>query len=374
MKIIAFYLPQFHPIPENDAWWGSGFTEWTNVASAKPLFRGHYQPQLPADLGFYDLRLDDIRQKQADLAFEYGVSAFCYYHYWFNGKPLLELPLERLLKSSAPDFPFCVCWANETWSRRWDGQDDQILIGQDYLQYNVERHFGYLESAFKDPRYLKVDDKPIFIIYRIDQIPNIEETIIEWRAQAQKIGLKGIYICAVKSHMHQLDDKETIGLGFDALLDFQPTKSILKKRKLFNHLGNFLPRCINFLIRKTKSFSGLTELNTINIYDYSAVVDAAIKMPKSQVIKFPCIFPSWDNTPRRKKKGASVIQNEKISDYKRWLADALHRVKGYPEQERIVFINAWNEWAEGCHLEPDLKNKKKFLEATKEAMGNADVR
>ncbi|MDJ0634982.1 MAG: glycoside hydrolase family 99-like domain-containing protein [Xenococcaceae cyanobacterium MO_188.B29] len=187
IKAIAFYLPQYHPIPENDKWWGKGFTEWTSVAKAKPLFKDHYQPHLPADLGFYDLRLPEVRQAQADLAREYGIYGFCYYHYWFNGKRLLERPFNEVLESGKPDFPFCLCWANENWTRRWDGQDREILIEQKYSVVDDREHIKSLISAFKDPRYIKIDGKPLFLIYRVNSLPDPSLTQKIWREEVDVV-------------------------------------------------------------------------------------------------------------------------------------------------------------------------------------------
>ena len=198
LRSIAFYLPQYHPIPENDEWWGKGFTEWTNVTKAKPIFRDHYQPHLPADLGYYDLRLPEVRQAQAELAKEYGIGGFCYYHYWFSGKRLLERPFNEVLASGKPDFPFCLCWANESWSRRWDGQETQVLTKQTYDGVSdTKNHIHWLIKAFKDPRYIRINDKPLFLIYRAKEIPELERMIVIWREEAEKAGLTGLYLCSV---------------------------------------------------------------------------------------------------------------------------------------------------------------------------------
>jgi lipopolysaccharide biosynthesis protein len=357
MKSIAFYLPQFHPIPENDEWWGSGFTEWTNVVKARPRFRGHYQPHIPADLGFYDLRCRETRIAQAELAREYGVGGFCYYHYWFNGKLLLEKPLESVIADGEPDFPFCVCWANETWSRRWDGQDREILMGQDHELYDPDEHFDYLSQAFLDARYIRVDDKPLFLIYRIDQFPDMRGTIEKWRAKALAMGLPGVYLCAVRSHMHTLDDAQTIALGFDGIVGFEPHATTLRKQRAATARRKFLRRSISTL-RQT----------SFTVDDYSALVRASMSKAPSDERHFPCVMPSWDNSARRK-KDAGIIQNDDPALFEKWLRAAARRVSHYPEDEQLVFINAWNEWAEGCHLEPDIRNGRKFLEAVRRVFG-----
>ncbi len=362
MKAIAFYLPQFHPIAENDSWWGPGFTEWTNVAKARPRFRGHYQPHIPADLGFYDLRLRETREAQAALAMQYGIGGFCYYHYWFNGKLLLERPAQAMLEDGTPDFPFCFCWANETWSRRWDGQEDEVLVAQDLQHYDPQAHFSYLGKAFADARYIRINGKPVFMVYRIDQFPDIAYTISQWRKAAADQNLPGIYLCAVRSHMHTLGDKETIALGFDAIVGFEPhSRSMLRQSKLA-YLSSLLPRAINYCVRRLGLSKYMPELSVINRFDYGELVRTAMQAPVADVTCFPSVIPSWDNSARRK-SGATVIQNDDAQLFEQWLRDATRRVASYPVDEQLVFINAWNEWAEGCHLEPDQRNGHRFLRA-----------
>jgi lipopolysaccharide biosynthesis protein len=363
MKSIAFYLPQFHPIPENDRWWGSGFTEWSNVAKARPSFRGHHQPQIPADLGFYDLRLRETRIAQADLARRYGIGGFCYYHYWFNGKLLLEKPLEAVLSDQEPNFPFCVCWANEAWSRRWDGQENHVLMKQDLDQYDADAHFDYLAKAFFDRRYIRIEDRPVFLIYRIDQFADIRSTIGQWRAKARSMGLPGVYLCAVRSHMHDLSDADTMALGFDAMVSFEPHKTTLRPQLAASAVRRLVPRTVNLLTRG-KGFI---------TYDYPALVRTAVQRQQSETRDFPCVIPSWDNSSR-KKYGAVVIQNDDADLFETWLRDAARRVSSYPDDEQIVFINAWNEWAEGCHLEPDQRNGHRFLEAVRNVFCGAPVK
>src|SRR5690242_15190569 len=198
-RLIAFYLPQYHPIPENDLWWGKGFTEWTSVAKAKPLFRKHYQPHLPADLGFYDLRLPETRSAQAQLARENGIYGFCYYHYWFNGKLLLERPFNEVLASSQPDFPFCLCWANENWTRAWDGLEHDILVAQEYDAEDDRRHIHWLVEAFRDRRYIRVNGKPLLLVYRVSNLPDPLQTASLWREEAHKLGIGDIYLATVES-------------------------------------------------------------------------------------------------------------------------------------------------------------------------------
>jgi lipopolysaccharide biosynthesis protein len=357
VKSIAFYLPQFYPIPENDEWWGPGYTEWTSVAKARPMFRGHYQPHIPADLGFYDLRLRETRIAQADLARRYGIGGFCYYHYWFNGKLLLERPFEAVLADQEPEFPFCLCWANQSWNRVWDGLEHQVLIEQNLAGYDPDAHFEYLGKAFFDPRYIRIDGKPVFLLYRIDQFPQLRSTIERWRAKAQSMGLPGIYLCAVRSYYTDTRvDAETIALGFDAIVGFEPHSRTLRPQRVPTYL-----RYLFHLLARRKS---------IGIWNYSALVRAAMDRQETVERAFPCVMPSWDNSARRS-SGAQIVQNDDAELFEAWLRDAARRVASYPEDEQIVFINAWNEWAEGCHLEPDLRNGHRFLEAVQKVFGTS---
>jgi hypothetical protein len=340
MKLIAFYLPQYHPIPENDLWWGKGFTDWTNVAKAIPLYRGHYQPHVPADLGFYDLRLEETRIAQATMAQKYGIHAFCYYHYWFIGKMLIERPFNEVLNSRKPEFPFCLCWANESWSRRWDGSEKEILMKQDYELYDPEEHMTWLTKAFSDPRYIRINDRPLFLIYRAGDIVRIADIVKQWRATAKKKGFADIYLCYIKNFPAYFTDQEFLEMGFNAILEFQPHPA-----------ANTPPMSI------PGSY----------VYKYSDFVKRALSNPPKDYVDIPCVFPSWDNSARRK-VDAGIIQNAEANLYKLWLKNSLQRVKDYPEEEQLVFINAWNEWAEGCHLEPDLKHGRRFLEATRNAV------
>lgn len=368
MKAIAFYLPQFHPIPENDRWWGPGFTEWTNVAKARPRFAGHYQPHIPADLGFYDLRLRETREDQAALAQRYGIGGFCYYHYWFSGQLLLEKPAQAMLDEATPDFPFCFCWANETWSRRWDGQEQEILVAQDLSTYDPQAHFAYLGKAFADTRYIRVDGKPVFMVYRIDQFPDIAATIAQWRRAAADMELPGIYLCAVRSHMHTLSEEETIALGFDAIVGFEPHSRTMLHQSKLGYLRYLVPRTINYFVRRLGLGRYVPEFSVMNRFDYRELMRTATQAPASQVTFFPSVIPSWDNSARRK-SGATVIQNDDAQLFEQWLRDASRRVADYPADEQLVFINAWNEWAEGCHLEPDQRNGHRFLEAVARVFG-----
>lgn len=364
-KIITFYLPQYHPIPENDQWWGEGFTDWRNVAKARPKFKGHYQPQIPADLGFYDLRLEETRIQQAQLAKTYGLSAFCYYHYWFNGKMLLETPFNEVLRSGKPDFDFCLCWANENWTRRWDGLDHEILIQQDYGKYDPVEHFNWLFEAFKDKRYVKINKKPLFLIYNASGIPAINEKLAIWRNLAVERGFPGLYICSVNSIHNKPLNSSLENLNFDAYVDFIPNSDTRLFRK-----KSSLPKYYLFsLINKIMSALGLeneSKLPLLYELDYRKISEFELNRDVGSNITFPCVIPSWDNSAR--KKNSAIIQNDDPGAYEKWLIGALKKAATFPEEEQFVFINAWNEWAEGCHLEPDLKNGKGFLEATLRAV------
>ena len=354
-KAIAFYLPQYHPIPENDRWWGKGFTEWINVTQAQPLFDDHYQPHLPADLGFYDLRLPEARIAQAELAKEYGVYGFCYYHYWFHGKRLLERPFNEVLGSGEPDFPFCLCWANETWSRRWLGEEKDILIKQTYSQEDDYNHIQWLVNAFADDRYIKIDNRPLFLIYRPKDLPSIQKTLDIFRNECMKKGLENPYIVGVDAHSPGYDYRKD---GFDSTLAFEPQLGCLP---------NFKSDRFNFskLIRNRQMGVDSAKLK---IYDY---LEAREKMTKRKR-KFPhlqSVFVGWDNTARRGKDGIIMI-NSSPDKFKIELKKTIENSMVCTDNNKIVFINAWNEWAEGNHLEPDLLHGCGYLEAVKEILAN----
>jgi lipopolysaccharide biosynthesis protein len=353
VRAIAMYLPQFHPIPENDDWWGKGFTEWTNVTKAKPAFWGHSQPHLPTDLGFYDLRLSEVRELQAQMAKQYGIYGFCYYHYWFNGKRLLNRPFDEVISSGKPDFPFCLCWANENWNRRWDGREGNLLIRQDYGVEDDTAHIRWLINIFKDERYIKIDGKPLFIIYRISQLPDPIATAHLWREEARKNGIGEIYLCGVEgNHPHAYTHISEVGL--DAAILFQPSFSHLPKyEKIFKRLSSYA------LNRKGHI-----------IYDYSAFSKRMMSLNYDQLKYpvFPCVTPSWDNTPRRKKDGF-ILKKSKPELYEVWLKKEIEKLQDRENKnEKIIFINAWNEWAEGNYLEPCRKWGHKYLEATKKVL------
>ncbi|WP_353123688.1 glycoside hydrolase family 99-like domain-containing protein [Dysgonomonas capnocytophagoides] len=353
-RVIAMYLPQFHPTKDNDEWWGKGFTEWTNVTKAKPLFRKHYQPHLPTDLGFYDLRVSETRIEQAEMAKQYGIDGFCYYHYWFHGKRLLERPFNEVLESKEPNFPFMLCWANESWTRAWDDSEHKILIKQEYSREDDYNHINYLLSVFEDPRYIRIDGKPVFIIYRSTNIPHLEEMIKFWREEATKKGME-LYICRFESYGEEGEIYQK-GL-FDASLEFQP-HSLSKSKYNSKNLGL---RAINKISR---SVIGRNIIK--NTRSYPGYVDYISTTPEPSYKCYPCVVPMWDNTARKGRSFFAFVKSTPQS-YKKWLKYALNR-KNYSKEENLVIINAWNEWAEGNHLEPCRKWGHQYLEATKDAI------
>lgn len=350
LRALAVILPQFHPIPENDKWWGRGFTEWTNVVKAKPRFAGHYQPHLPADLGFYDLRLAQTRQDQADLAKAHDIHGFCIHHYWFNGQRLIETPVNEMLASGKPDFPFMLCWANENWTRRWDGLDKEVLMEQNYHADDHREHAKYLcENVFNDPRYIKVDGKPFFLFFNSDIIPDLKETIEIWRDEVKKHGFPDIYLGGVKTAETKIPNAED--LGFDVVIEWQPDWANLE--------------IIPTLLDRIKNKLGIGE--TYRKLDYGEMVNRMMAKKIPTFKHYNCIMPGWDNCARRK-NNAFLIDNSTPEKYQTWLEDICNRSKTYSEEENFVFINAWNEWAEGNHLEPDQKWGLKYLEKTKEVL------
>jgi hypothetical protein len=344
IKAIAYYLPQFHPIPENDRWWGKGFTEWTNVTRARPVFRGHHQPQLPTDLGFYDLRLPQVREEQATLARKYGLHGFCYYYYWFNGKRLLELPLEEMLRTGKPDFPFCICWANENWTRRWDGAESEILIEQKHSEESDQAFIRDAIPILKDRRYIKMGEAPLLLVYRPGILPHAQRTTEIWRERCRAAGIPEVHLCAVQSF--GLTDPRP--LGFDSAVEFPPHG--LSAAEIGREIEDLDPE-----------FAG-------KVYDYREVVKQALTQPRAPYRQFRSVMAGWDNSARRG-KNAHIFAYATPTEYELWLRALIALTKAaHPPAERFVFINAWNEWAEGAHLEPDQQFGYGFLEATSRAL------
>ncbi|HNQ04735.1 MAG TPA: glycoside hydrolase family 99-like domain-containing protein [Thiobacillaceae bacterium] len=343
-KLIAFYLTQFHPIPENDAWWGKGFTEWTNVTKARPLFDGHYQPQLPTDFGFYDLRVRATRREQIKVAKEYGIDGFCYHYYWFSGKRLLYAPLDDMLADPESDMPFCLCWANENWTRRWDATEQQILIAQRYLPDDDLEFIKSLRNFLTDPRYIRIDGRPILIVYRPQHLPDARKTATVWRDYCRKVGIGEIHLCAALTH----GNHDYARFGFDSGVEFPPHNI----------------QCGNQAGRLTfhEPFMGYA-------VEYAEVASSYLMRHYENTNVFRSVFPAWDNTARTGSR-AVIVLGSSPDNYEYWLAQAIRRtMQDFPDGDRLVFINAWNEWAEGCHLEPDRKHGRAFLEATRNARG-----
>lgn len=343
VRLIAFYLPQFHPIAENDRWWGKGFTEWTNVTRARPFFSGHHQPRLPADLGFYDLRLAETRIAQADLAREYGIHGFCYYYYWFNGRRLLHRPLEEVLASGAPDFPFCICWANENWTRRWDGRDAEILMEQAYSDSDDLAFIRGLRPLLSDHRYIRIQHRPLILVYRIESLPDAARTAALWREECRRMGIGEIVLASVQSFGVMTDPT---ACGFDVAVEFPPHQHAVPAAARWMRPG----------------FKG-------RLFDYPAMAERFICAERPDYPVFRTVMPSWDNTARRREH-AHIYVDATPTAYEHWLARMVEqtRLLGAPG-ERLVFINAWNEWAEGNYLEPDQRWGRAYLEATRRALG-----
>lgn len=357
IKPIALYLPQFHEIPENNEWWGKGFTEWTNVKKAKPVFSGHYQPHVPLNDNYYDLTDIKNMRKQADLAKAYGIYGFCFYHYWFNGQLLLEKPIEQWLASNI-DFNYCLSWANENWTRRWDGMDKEILMQQIYSEKDEYDHINYLIQFFKDPRYIKVGDKPVLLMYRTELHPNITEATEIWRSEAKKSGFEDLYLIRMENFVRHVDP---VISGFDAGMEFAPDGTcqgikVLKK----NILRYRVKKVLHFTrLKKSGYFSNY-------IYDYQDLKKNMETRETPDYTYFRCACPSWDNSARRSKE-AQIYINSSPAVFGDWVKNLCHFTrKELDPDKQFLFINAWNEWGEGCHIEPDKKYGYSFLEAVRD--------
>ncbi len=345
-RVIAFYLPQFHPIPENDAWWEPGFTEWTNVVSGRALFEGHHQPQLPADLGFYDLRVRDVQRRQVELARGYGIAGFCFYYYWFAGRRLLEAPLDGFAGDDAIDFPFCICWANENWTRAWNGLDQDMLIGQEHSPEDDLRCIEDISRYLRHDRYLRIDGRPLLIVYRPGLLPDASQTARRWRGWCRDHGIGEIHLAYTQS----FDVVDPQQIGFDSAIEFPP--NLTDTPDVAARVAGLDP-----------DFGG-------SIYDWSVFPERSERYERPTYPLFRTVNPGWDNTARRG-AAATVWVNATPAGYRRWLENAIADTERriVAPDRRLVFVNAWNEWAEGAHLEPDRKYGCAWLEATRAALG-----
>ena len=381
-KVIAFYLPQYHPTPHNDEWWGKGFTEWTNVARAKPLFRGHEQPHIPGELGFYDLRLPQVREAQAELAKEYGIYGFCYYYYRFEkGKNELELPINGVLKSGKPDFPFMICWANQTWHKkfwRYDGTSENLVLveqkyggKQDYIDFFYE-----VLPFFKDKRYIKIEDKPAFMIHKPKEFPEVSEMVSIWNELARKEGLNGVYFIGyingnVNEDTNRFFQKVSIFNRFKNMASINVTDdmnnviskgmdAVAANRQYHVFIvRNKIRRILSIVMRKL--------FHRPKTIEYKEVINY-LKGEEDKIENvFPIVLPNWDHTPRSL-YGGEVFVNSTPDLFQKYLYDIFESISRKDAEHQIVFIKAWNEWGEGNYMEPDIKWGRKYLEAVKYAL------
>ncbi len=366
IKLIAMYFPQLHAIPENDGWWGAGFTDWVNVRKARPQFEGHNQPRIPLDNHYYDQSQMETLRWQVDLAKSHGVYGFCHYHYWFDGKQLLETPTNLMLQNKELDLPFCLSWANETWSRRWDASDYHVLIKQTHPaeKSRWKLHFDYLLKAWSDDRAIKVDGKPVFVIYRPQHISHIDDMLDYWRELAVGAGLNGLYFLVQKNWEFPRRDYLK---GFDAIFQFQPFEAMyspffenspIKHRQLAK-LFHLLPESVQSLGRAVYA-----KLNQrLEHWDYDEVWNQMIQIHNDpELTTYPGVFVDWDNTARYGNR-ARVFKDASPERFEPWFARLVDSMEKRNLPENFMFLNAWNEWAEGAYLEPDEKNGYGYLQA-----------
>lgn len=356
-KVLAFYLPQYYPFPENDKWWGKGFTEWTSVGRAKPLFKGHYQPKVPADLSYYDLRVPEVREQQAALAKEYGIYGFCYWHYWFgDGRRLLDLVENEVISSGKPDFPFCFCWANHTWySKNWNAKDSKLghttLIKQTYPgKQDYIDHFNACLPAFKDPRYIKEGNKPVFGIFDATDIPDVPLLIDTWNELAQKVGFDGIYfICYCMSVYRYENSKQ---YPFDEFV--VDTMNLSERKK-----GFFKSK-----FRRALTLLNMDNLLSLTLIPYERYADTALNYYEEHPEASICVLPNYDHSPRSGKL-ARILTGASPKKFGEFLLKVKRLLDKRMTNNKFLFIKAWNEWGEGNYLEPDLKYGRGFLEEIK---------
>jgi hypothetical protein len=356
-RIITFYLPQYHSIPENDTWWGSGFTDWDNVRSAKPLFAGHRQPRVPLTDNYYDLLDPNVRAWQASLAKDHGIHGFCYYHYWFNGHRLLERPIVEVLRSGEPDLPFCFAWANEPWTRSWDGLDKDILMPQNYgNESDWESHFQALLPAFRDARYICLEGKPVFVIYRSRSIPLCEEMLSYWRVRAHDEGLPGLHLVSMLTSF----ERDERPLNFDAFIEFEPMHTVYRNLPFVRRF------CATARLRLAKILNRLGSTITVEHRMDYRIVWRIIANRQLTHNTYPGAFIDWDNSPRRG-TSALVMTHVSVVAFRKYFS--LQFSKAFAYQVPFLFVNAWNEWAEAAYLEPDTDNNYAYLETIKDIVG-----
>lgn len=366
MKVIAFYLPQYHEIPENNKWWGKGFTEWVNVKKAKPLFEGHYQPRIPLNNNYYDLSDNSVMDWQISIAKKYGVYGFCFYHYWFDGHMLLQKPVEAFLRNKKQDMPFCICWANEHWTNAWVSKKNTVLIEQRYGgKKEWEEHFDYLLQYFKDPRYIKNNNKPLFVVYRPELIDCLNPMLDYWQELAKENGFAGMEFAyqhvSYLLHPNRDDSRFTYNIEYEPIYaqSLMAQRRFPKLRKLKREVAEFAEKKLNIDIRH------VTDAKLVH-YSYDEVWQYILNMSPSTSMAIPGAFVDWDNTPRRGDKGTLYdgVTPKKFHEY---MSAQIKRAKDVYHQD-MLFIFAWNEWAEGGYLEPDEKQKCGMLEALKAAL------
>jgi hypothetical protein len=362
-KPIAIVLPQFHPIPENNEWWGEGFTEWTNVVKGAPRFPGHYQPHLPRDLGYYDMRLAETRHAQAEMAHKHNVHGFCYYHYWFNGRRILERPVDALMKDRSPDFPFMLCWANENWTRNWDGGYNKVLLEQRYDVQDFIAHARHLAFYFSDSRYIRVNGRPMFAIYKDGDIPDLERCVEAFRNELARLGLD-VFLCRFERRKGTDQDRDRAYKIFDAGIEFQPLT------KQFDRLAHRVASDERFSAGLRRGLNRVRRKLSLPvkpidmIYSYREAIDndLAFDFQNGSPV-FPGANPGWDNSVRRRDQSAIIFHGSTPELFETWVRKKIQRSDWNRLPERFLFVNAWNEWAEGNHLEPCERWGTQYLQA-----------
>lgn len=359
IKIIAFHLPQYHTFPENDEWWGKGFTEWVNVRKAKPLFEGHNQPRVPLNNDYYNMLDISTLERQAEQSKKYGIYGFCYYHYWFNGKKLLEKPVELLLEHNEINQRYCLCWANEPWTRSWDGDTGVVLMPQEYGGKDEwEEHFEYLLPFFRDERYIRVDNKPLFVIYRTNSIYCCNEMLAYFHKRALEEGLNGLFVLEEKNSFQP----ERASVLTQGAIEFEPLYTLKYGRSLWQKITQRIwSDCLNKL-----------DKTSMRYYDYRKTwKNLAKRTYKTDSDIYQCAFVDWDNTARRGENGI-VFRKSSPEVFEQGFKSLVVAAK--KKDKKLVFVNAWNEWAEGCYLEPDEKNEFRYLEALQNALDKEGAR